>query len=786
MILFAPFVVRATDVGSFDELTFAINNGENEIAFTSDIEFNGTITISSEIKIDGNNHNFNRKDGYTGKLFNITSTGTLELKNTKMDLGAPGWWMDYDNRYYTQANNKGYVRVPIVNGDNDITATASLITNAGNLKMDNVEIRNGRSTASGTVISGAGNNELKDVTMEHIFSSKNGGMLYVSGGTTKLENFNAKDGAIGIAPASVHGAVIYIIGATLLDVENAVIEDNFTQGNGTFFISKTNTVMNNITFKHNMCGNDGSAISMESSVDGKTFFLTNGVFDGNIGFADTGQSMGTIWLAKWPTSADSPLEFKNVVFKNNKNKCGAGIADIGNSSPSYVLFDNVEVFNNGSDAQTGAFIYGQTVNYIIKNSKFHDNHANSGGVIFSLVSNFDIDNSEFYDNSTLKAGGAIYASGGNVKIANSTINDNTSGSQGGGIFLRAYYPEYTAVYNIENSIIKDNNANEGGGIAMVDYNGLYSSLIIDDQTKLYDNTASTSGDDFQYKRGDDIDITESNTLTLDNISIAGIRGIDGWYVDAEDDRFATTDNPTQFNDYVNFNGTRISLKAAGISTIDYDLEGGSNDNIEVVTIKYGVETQISDDVPEKEGYLFTGWNTEENGGGTDVQPGSTYDGKGGLLLYAQYVEDKNKNGIDDSTENHYIVKFLSGENGVLTGEVIYDNILTGLSFSEAGVDIPTISANEGYKSLGWDIEVPEKIESDLVFTAIYQNEVVENPDEVVENIDEVIEAPKTLDDIYIWIVNFFVSIFGFVMAVMIIFWSKRWKILGYKKINYNN
>ena len=68
LFLFVPYMIKADsfEIGSFDELKNAITNGENDIKFTSDIVFDDKITVSSNIKIDGNNHNFNRKAGYTG------------------------------------------------------------------------------------------------------------------------------------------------------------------------------------------------------------------------------------------------------------------------------------------------------------------------------------------------------------------------------------------------------------------------------------------------------------------------------------------------------------------------------------------------------------------------------------------------------------------------------------------------------------------------------------------------------------------------------------------------
>ena len=68
----------------------------------------------------------------------------------------------------------------------------------------------------------------------------------------------------------------------------------------------------------------------------------------------------------------------------------------------------------------------------------------------------------------------------------------------------------------------------------------------------------------------------------------------------------------------------------------YDLEGGSNDEIEAITVKYGVDTEISDAIPKKEGFVFESWNTKPDGTGKTIKPGDTYNGKDGLVLYAQY------------------------------------------------------------------------------------------------------------------------------------------------------
>ena len=90
-----------------------------------------------------------------------------------------------------------------------------------------------------------------------------------------------------------------------------------------------------------------------------------------------------------------------------------------------------------------------------------------------------------------------------------------------------------------------------------------------------------------------------------------------------------------------------------------------------------------------------------------------------LEFTATYFEDKNHNDIDDETEDHYTVKFNAGLHGTLEGQTTYENILTGLTFSEAGIVIPTINENENYKANGWDKEINTKVTENATYTAQY-------------------------------------------------------------------
>ena len=642
LLLFNITIVHAINVSSFDELVDAVNNGEQEIKIINDITYNDTISITSNIKINGNDKKMSRDSSFTGTLFNVTDIGSLEIENLTIDGGAPGWKMDFENRYYTGANDTGYVRTPTISDDNDIIATSSLITTQGKLVIKDSSINNVRSTSSGGAINGKGEIILNNSSFKHICSSNRGGVVYMNGGTITVTKSNSEDNVAGCGNASpLDAGFILIENGNLITIkDNTTIKDNYAQGNGGAICTlNTDTIIDNTSFTHNMAGNDGSAICIRS--DSNTVFkLENSIFRNNMGFATTGQSLGTIWLVKFDNIVDNPMIFKNLEFDGNSAFAGGAIADASNNP--YIYMENIEVFNN--KINKGSFIYCQRVNYNMKKINVHDNDVSSGAFMYNYGCSVEIDDSTITKNKSRSAGGAIYTYYGPVTIKNTQISYNESTESGAGaIYVRGYYTNANPKLTIENSIITNNKAKTtGGGIAVVDYDGIFSLVTIDDKTKIVDNQAEESADDFVYLREKNVENPNGKTISLNNISIAGIIGVDGWYNDKKDDRFLDTPNPTKFNDFVNYDGYRLYLKAAGISSIDYNLNGGKNKNIIPLRIRYGQTITISDYVPVKDNYNFLGWNTKEDGSGLWLKQGDTYDGKQGLVLYAQYEEIPKK------------------------------------------------------------------------------------------------------------------------------------------------
>ncbi len=627
--LFVSVVNAAVNVSSFEELKTAINNGDANIKITSNFSFNDSISVNNSIKIDGNNKRISRDASYTGNFISIESNGSLEINNITIDGGASGWYMDYDNRFYLNNDETSYVEVPTISSDDDIISTSSLISNEGNIVLNNVIIQNNRSTVPGSILSGNGNNTINNSTFKHSCSLSYGGGLSVKG-TTVIKDTIFKDlvagcGLDGDSKNVSSGAINANPGGNL-EIIDSIFEDNYAQWNGGALTTyNQNTIIKRTTFRHNMVGNDGSAIQLISQ--NKSFSMDGSLLEKNIGFAKGGQSLGTIYSSYSVNTEDTPLIFKNTIFRENEIADGGAIAD-GRYAP-YMYLENIEVYGN---------------------------KVNSGGAIYAQAAYYDLNSFKCHDNITDRNGGCIYGIASRITLRNSLIERNSSSGTGGGIMGYGYYEGYGANISLENTIIKNNSATRGGGIAIIDKENVFSKMIMDAESRLYDNHAEVSGDDFAYSRTGDNN--SENGITLNNVSIAELSGIDGWYYDNKDDRFVDTETPTVFEDFVDFKVKSIYLKAAGINDLEYDLSGGVNDEIVGMSIRYGTIAKITDEAPVIEGKKFEGWNTKQDGSGSWFYAGDEYDGREGYVLFAQYssVEDeKEENPVISEPQERNII-----------------------------------------------------------------------------------------------------------------------------------
>jgi uncharacterized repeat protein (TIGR02543 family) len=152
--------------------------------------------------------------------------------------------------------------------------------------------------------------------------------------------------------------------------------------------------------------------------------------------------------------------------------------------------------------------------------------------------------------------------------------------------------------------------------------------------------------------------------------------------------FAVDENNNDIPDYKEDHFT-VSFEAGANGSLT-----GTDEYTDILTgILWGtaitaVPTPVADS-----GYAFDYWSPAIPADDTAITASATYT--------AVFAVDENNNDIPDYQEPHYTITFTTDGNGSLSGNVVYTNILTGLSFSQAGITVPTTSANSGYTFNRW-------------------------------------------------------------------------------------
>ena len=106
--------------------------------------------------------------------------------------------------------------------------------------------------------------------------------------------------------------------------------------------------------------------------------------------------------------------------------------------------------------------------------------------------------------------------------------------------------------------------------------------------------------------------------------------------------------------------------------------------------------------PKHENYVFIGWDKEFTNVTTN------------LTVTAEYAKDDNNNGIADSTEEYFDVKFVDSINGEQIGEV--QNILINMN-----AVAPEAPKHKNYVFTGWDKEFTN-VTGDLTVNALYADD----------------------------------------------------------------
>jgi uncharacterized repeat protein (TIGR02543 family) len=246
-------------------------------------------------------------------------------------------------------------------------------------------------------------------------------------------------------------------------------------------------------------------------------------------------------------------------------------------------------FGSGSDLGTpgggGVSVYNGT--FTMNNGKISGNSATYGGGVFVEGGTFTMNGGEISGNNVIYGfGGGVYVkSGGTFTLKAGTISGNTAGNNGGGVFVAGSDSTFTK---------------QSGGI-------IYGA----DAGDTLSNTAGFQGH-AAYVNSSPVkkrNTTAGSAVTLDS----RLDGAAGGWVDPS-------------------------------YTVTFDADGGSGGTTR--TVEYDTSAG-SLPTPEKTGYIFGGWYTAQNGGGTQFTASTRVSGS--ITVYAkwtmiQYTVNFNING----------------------------------------------------------------------------------------------------------------------------------------------
>ncbi|WP_405265696.1 beta strand repeat-containing protein, partial [Methanobrevibacter sp.] len=433
-----------TAEGTFKELDRFIRKADSELDLIKDYTFDAIIDAGLEngIVIDKtltiNGHGFKINSTDLAKLFSITSTGNLTLKDVTIvtDYAATGTYSS--TRAEASIKNLG-----ILNFDNvtftlnqNVTSTAGALA-AGIYNTNTFNIVNSKFVDS----------NVYTTTSYYL------GLIDNNGGTLTVENtiFNGNSFIDNSTSSSLYfDGLIYNMGT--LTFENVNVTNNYmeTPSNSRGLIrtyTNSKNTINNSRFENNTLNStannaQGTVIFAEAG----TLTITNSEFINNTG----ARSGGALYIAINPTLVNNTFE-KNVATESG----GAIYLASGASQP--VFINNTFKENK---AMTGGAIYS---GYSLQSSKSYNFTANTfianeatknGGAVYaaSIGSNtYPVENNVFINNKAGEKGGAIYSTG-TLKITKTIFQGNEAGE--GAVIYTTKTTASTITYSIfDNNVV---------------------------------------------------------------------------------------------------------------------------------------------------------------------------------------------------------------------------------------------------------------------------------------------------------------------------------------------
>ena len=554
---------------------------------------------------------------------------------------------------------------------------------------------NSKSVWGGAVdIQAAATATMKEESFSNNSSSNEGGAVHNNGTLT------VNDGVFK-GNSSVYGGAIFNNGS--LDVKSntneattAIFESNVAVKNGGAIFSQAQSsgatykfASTGIQYTGNKAIDSGATVSSNKNAGGAIYInnnTKNNILKDNKYKSNSAYYGGAVHVAADATCTSSGETY----VENSVNGGGGAFHSNGTSTITLGTFKK-----NMSSVGGGAIESAGITN--ISNSKLEENTADEGGAIHvcqvidgtTITTKLTSTANDYISNAARK-GGAIEV---DTKSTVDSFNDNIQGcsaTQIGGAFMSI---ATLSIYGgtIGNEIA--NTAGEKGGA--VYHEGKVFNMSNDASIDKSNDVYLTPGKYITVPgilnknfvaRITPSDYTPGRTVVKNTYGVKGstiepkftLTPKTGFFLKGGD-TYSVTDNA----DVVISRNYPVTYDCGKTPNPTGHFSDGTNLDDEDVK-EWGVDYELRTDKPTAKGYLFSGWNTEEDGSGDDYFPGDTYSENEALYLYAQWTPIK------------YTVAY--NGNGSTSGSMLAQTFTYGKSYNLAANGF----VRSGYHFAGWD------------------------------------------------------------------------------------
>lgn len=467
-------------------------------------------------------------------------------------------------------------------------------------------------------------------------------------------------------------------------------------GGGVYVEDQTSVTMNGGAITGNKVAEQGGGVYIK---DGGSFTLNDGA---EISENKAGMTGGGVFVNGYKDWDKAEFTMNGGTISGNT--AGNGNTGAGGGIGAYGTYDgdrgNASVVINGGEitdnhvnytGSNGAGIAVENGSLTMNGGTVSGNTAaNLGGGIYSHDSKTEISNVTVSGNEAADRGGGIFINGNDVKLTNNTISGNQANQNGGGVYVMGI-----GTTTMNGNSITGNKANQGGGI----YATGNKANVTMTGGSISNNTADMVGGGVRLANG--VTFTMNSGSITGNACFGENYGGGGVY-SYKDTKFIMNGGEITGNTAANGYGGGVFNHTATFTMNGGKLYGNSadvsGDDIYSDTRKGGSIVLIS---AKDMGVMEGGKNVSQwMGDASDGRwEGGNYlipslDGNGVLCLKAAH-------------DQYFNVTYHDGEKVLQTSNL------------EKGSEFPTCQepTREGYTFAGWNLELPETVNGNIMLTA---------------------------------------------------------------------